>query len=283
MGPLNASLTARSSLFHSGNHGPQRDIQETPLPNPRVERRALREDMVDSLEHASKRAVTDETVGLAMREVPRHEFVPDDARAYADVSHEHLGTRILAPSTVARLFEALDVCPDDEVLIVGAGVGYTAAIGAELTAAARVHAIDIARRLVIEARGNLAAAGYPEVLVDRRDGARGLPEYAPYDRILLEAAAVDPPRALLDQLSADGHLVMPLGTAPQTLTCIDSDGTQTASGTVSFAPLLVDGEQPGTVERNRTVREDRERSRRARERRRGWEQDWIDWDDFERR
>ncbi len=234
--------------------------------------------MVDSLEHDSKRAVTDASVGLAMRDVPRHHFVPDEARAYADVSHEHHGTRILAPSTVARLFEALDLRSDNTVLIVGAGVGYTAAIGAELTASDRVHALDITRRLVIEARENLATAGYPEVLVDCRDGARGLPEYAPFDRILLEAAAIDPPQRLLDQLTPDGQLVMPLGTSPQTLTIVTPDGSRQPLGTISFAPLLVEGEQPDTVERNRTIREDRERSRRARQRRRGWEHNWIDWE-----
>ena len=237
----------------------------------------LRDDMVDSLEHDAKGVVRSERVSAAMRTVPREPFVDDDAAAYADRSFERLGTRVLSPSAAGRLLEALEVRPDDDTLVVGVGVGYTAAVLAELTDEASVHAIDIARRLVYDARSNLASAGYPGVLVDCRDGARGLAEYAPYDRILLEAAAVEPPRALLDQLAGGGRLVMPLGGASQELVAIEADG-RTEYGTVAFYPMLVDGEQADTVERNRTRREDRERAQRAKERRKGWEQDWIDWD-----
>ena len=242
-----------------------------------MEPAVLRDDMVDSLEHEAKAVVRSERVSVAMRTVPREPFVDDDA-AYADRSFERLGTRVLSPSAAGRLFEALDARPDDSVLVVGSGVGYTAAVLAELTDEANVHAIDIARRLVYDARSNLSAAGYTGVLVDCRDGARGLAEYAPYDRILLEAAAVDPPQALLDQLAPDGRLVMPLGGATQDLVAIE-DGERVADyGTVVFYPMLVDGEQADTVERNRTRREDREHARRDAERRKGWEQSWIDWD-----
>ncbi len=238
----------------------------------------LRDDMVDSLEHEAKAVVRSERLSVAMRTVPREPFVEDESVAYADRSFERLGTRVLSPSAVGRLLEALAPDPDDTVLVVGAGVGYTAAVLAALTDEANVHAIDIARRLVYEARSNLAAAGYPGVLVDRRDGARGLAEYAPYDRILLEAAAIEPPRALLEQLAPGGRLVMPLGSGSQELVAIE-DGERVAEfGTVVFQPMLVEGEQAETVERNRTRREDREHARRAAERRKGWEQTWIDWD-----
>ena len=238
----------------------------------------LRDDMVDSLEHEAKAVVSSERISAAMRAVPREPFVEDESVAYADRAFERLGTRVLSPSAAGRLFEALDPDPDDTVLVVGSGVGYTAAVLAELTDEANVHAIDIARRLVYEARSNLASAGYPGVLVDRRDGARGLAEYAPYDRILLEAAAVEPPRALLEQLAPEGRLVMPLGNGGQELVAIE-DGERVAEhGTVAFHPMLVEGEQADTVERNRTRREDREHARRAAERRKGWEQNWIDWD-----
>lgn len=238
----------------------------------------LRDDMVDSLEHESKRVVRSETVSLAMREVPRHEFVEDERGAYADRAFERFGTRVLAPSTVGRLFEALSPGEGDSLLIVGAGVGYTAAVGAALVGDRNVHAVEITRRLVYEARENLSAAGYDGVLVDCRDGAGGLPEYAPYDRILVEAAAVRPPRALVDQLADGGRLVMPLGTHEQSIAVVDSAGRIERLGGCAFSPLLVDGEQAGTVERNRTRREDREFARRAAERKRGWELDWIDWD-----
>ena len=243
-----------------------------------MEPAVLRDDMVDSLEHEAKAVVRSERLGVAMRTVPREPFVEDESIAYADRSFERLGTRVLSPSAAGRLLEALDPEPDDDVLVVGVGVGYTAAVLAELTAEANVHAVDITRRLVYEARSNLEAAGYSGVLVDRRDGTHGLPEYAPYDRILLEAAAVEPPRALLRQLAPDGRLVMPLGSGTQELVAIEDGERVDEYGTVVFHPMLVEGEQADTVERNRTHREDREHARRAAERRKGWEQTWIDWD-----
>jgi protein-L-isoaspartate(D-aspartate) O-methyltransferase len=242
----------------------------------------LRDDMVDSLEHEAKRCVRSEAVSVAMRAVPREAFVDDD-RAYADRSSERHGTRVLAPSTAARLLEALDLAPGQNVLVVGAGVGYTAAVCAEIAGAENVQAIDISRRVTYEARSNLERAGYGGVLVDRRDGAAGLPEYAPYDRVLLEAAAIEPPRRLVRQLADDGRLVLPLGGGEQTLAAVEpvDDGSYAVverHGTTAFAPMLLEGEQADTVERNRTRREDREFARRAAERRRGWEQEWIDWE-----
>ncbi|ACV46657.1 MULTISPECIES: protein-L-isoaspartate O-methyltransferase family protein [Halomicrobium] len=245
-----------------------------------MEQAVLREDMVDSLTHESKGCLQTPRLADAMRTVSREAFVEDDRAAYSDRSFERFGTRVLAPSTAARLLEALAPEADDDVLIVGVGVGYTAALVAEIVGPERVHAIDITRRLVYDARSNLATAGYEAVLVDRRDGAEGLPEYAPYDKILLEAAAVEPPRALREQLADDGRLVMPLGAAEQTLTVVAADGSQRRLGGVAFQPMLVEGEQADTVERNRTHREDRERAQQAAQSRAGWEQEWIDWDDY---
>jgi protein-L-isoaspartate(D-aspartate) O-methyltransferase len=239
----------------------------------------LREDMVDSLEHDAKGLVRSESVGIAMRTVPRHAFVADERSAYADREFERLGSRVLSPSAVARLLEALAAEDGDEVLVVGAGVGYTAAVLAEITDPARVQAVDIDRRLVVEARRNLADAGYGAVLVDQRDGAEGLSEYAPYDRVLVEAAAVEPPQALLDQLAPGGRLVMPHGTGEQSLVAFGPDGQpRERFGPVRFGPMLVAGEEATTVERNRTAREERERAEQAARRRKGWEQNWIDWD-----
>ncbi|WP_299268153.1 protein-L-isoaspartate O-methyltransferase family protein [Halorientalis sp.] len=239
----------------------------------------LRDDMVDSLEHESKGCVHSDAISVAMRDVPRHEFVADERAAYADRPFERLGTRVLSPSTAARLLEALSPDPDDSVLVVGAGVGYTAAVIAEVVGDRSVQAIDITRRVVYDARENLESAGYGGVLVDCRDGADGLPEYAPYDRILLEAAAVSPPRALADQLAEDGRLVMPLGAHQQSLAIVEDAEVTDRLGSVAFSPMLVEGEQADTPERNRTRREDREYERRDARRRRGWEQSWIDWDE----
>jgi protein-L-isoaspartate(D-aspartate) O-methyltransferase len=243
-----------------------------------MEYAALREDMVDSLEHDTKAVVEAEPVGDAMRSVPRHVFVDEEYRAYMDQRFTHRGTTVLSPSLAGRLLQAVEPVEGQNVLVVGAGVGYTVAVLAEIAGPERVQAIDITRQLVLDARRNLRNAGYGAVLVDCMDGAEGFPEYAPFDRILVEAAAVDPPTALLDQLAPEGRLVMPLGYGDQRLVAIEEGDVVRDYGPVGFKPLLVDGEQYGAVERNRTTREERERAVRAHERRGGWEHDWIDWD-----
>jgi protein-L-isoaspartate(D-aspartate) O-methyltransferase len=241
----------------------------------------LRDDMVDGVAHALNGL--DERLGTAMRTVPRQSFVED--RPYDNRADDHAGSDVLAPETVARLLDALDVGTEDDVLVVGVGVGYTAALLAELVGERRVHAVDIVRRLVLDARHNLGEAGYDGVLVDRRDGADGLPEYAPFDRVLVEAAAVRPPRSLLDQLAPDGRLVMPMGLPEAALVAVEADDSPDGFriveklGTATFAPLLVDGEQPGGMARNRTEREDREFEQQGYFAPTGWEQNWIDWDD----
>ncbi|MFB6186481.1 MAG: protein-L-isoaspartate O-methyltransferase [Halobacteriaceae archaeon] len=239
----------------------------------------LRADMVDSLEHETKNAISSSKVAKALRSVPRHEFVDEGHRSYLDKAFTHKGTRILAPSTVARLIEALKINKNDSVLIVGAGVGYTAAVAAEIAGGRHVHAIDITRQMVLEARENLAAAGYRDVLVDCKDGANGLPRYAPYDRILIEAAVSDPPQSLLGQLADEGRLVMPEGSVDQTLVAYVDGHLIEDFGPVAFDPLLVEGEEHGAIERNRTAREDRERKAREAQSRGGWEHNWINWDE----
>lgn len=244
-----------------------------------MEPAVLRDDMVDGLEHAAKGVIRSDTVGLAMRTVPRHVFVADERGAYADRSYQSHGTTVFSPSTTARLLEALEPEPGHNTLVVGAGVGYTVAVIAEIVGGRNVHAIDLSQRVVAAARSNLAESGYDEVLVAKGDGAQGLPAYAPYDRILLEAAARDPPRALQAQLAGDGRLVMPQSNGVQELVALEDGRLVDEYGSISVGPLLVPGEQADAVERNRTEREDREFAARAAERRRGWERNWIDWDD----
>ncbi|MBS3761530.1 protein-L-isoaspartate O-methyltransferase family protein [Halodesulfurarchaeum sp.] len=239
---------------------------------------AVRADMVDSLEHDTKSVISAAPVGDAMRQVPRHDFVDADHRAYMDQSFTHRGSTVLAPSIAGRLVQALAPEPGDSVLIVGSGVGYTVAVLAEIVGAKHVQAVDISRDLVLDARRNLRTAGYEAVLVDCRDGAEGFPEYAPFDRILLEAAVSEIPRALRDQLAEGGRLVAPRGQADQRLVAFEKGSEVADFGPVGFKPLLVDGEQPGSITRNRTDREDRTHAARAAERGRGWEHDWIEWD-----
>jgi protein-L-isoaspartate(D-aspartate) O-methyltransferase len=243
----------------------------------------LRDDMVDGLEYALDDV--DERVTAAMRAVPRRTFVDDGPYDDRTTTHADTGTRVLAPRAVARLLDALALDGDDETLVVGAGVGYTAAVLAEIVGPRRVHAVDIARQAVLTARRNLDRAGYGAVLVDRRDGADGLPEYAPFDRVLIEAAAVSPPRRLLDQVAPGGRLVLPLGGPDQTLTAVapadDGRGHRVVGeyGAVGFDPLLVDGEQAGAPTRNRTEREDREFASQGHFAPSGWEYEWVDWDE----
>ncbi len=240
----------------------------------------LRDDMVDGLTYEAKDVLASESVALAMRTVPREPFVENEAAAYADRPHHVAGSTVFAPRTVARLLGALEPTPGDNCLVVGAGVGYTVALIADLVGSTNVQAIELSQRLVRIARTNLAETGHDGVLVEHGDGARGLSQYAPYDRVLVEPAAVEPPRALIEQLAPDGRLVMPRGLGVQELVTFDGDGmVRDRHGSLAVEPLLVRGEEPGALERNRTAREDREHAARSAARRSGWERNWIDWDD----
>jgi len=243
--------------------------------------------MVESLQHRLDEPLPESAVD-AFHAVPREAFV--SSSPYANSASEEEGTEALAPSTVARLVDALAPVEGQETLVVGVGVGYTAAVLAEIVGGRHVHAVDIDRGMVYAARSNLADAGYDAVLVDRRDGADGLERYAPYDRILLEAAVAEPPRALLAQLADDGRLVFPRGAGVQTIVAVEPDGgvegrraredyrVVEEAGPAQLRAMLVDGEQPG-VERNRTRREDAEMAEQGHFANQGWEQEWVDWDD----
>ncbi|MFD1570516.1 protein-L-isoaspartate O-methyltransferase family protein [Halorubrum laminariae] len=272
---------------------------------------SIRADAIEGLEHQLDEPL-DASVLTALQRVPREPFVDDTTRA-SGAGRTDDDNESLSIQTVVRLITALDVTRGDEVLVVGAGAGYSVALLAEIAGPRHVHAVDIDREAVWSARSNLSTAGYDAVLVDRRDGVNGLPEYAPYDRILLEAAVVEPPRALRDQLAANGRIVYPRGTTAQTIAAIEPDSenkstgdtgrdvdagpettpsqppdgddaapqgfsTVETAGPVRIDPMLVDGEQAG-VERNRTRREDAEWAKRGHFASHGWEQEWIDWDD----
>lgn len=158
------------------------------------------------------RDVNDARVLEAMRKVPRHEFVPREVRnlSYSD-GPLPIGDRqtISQPYIVALMTQLLCVDSSDRVLEIGTGSGYQAAVLGEL--ASEVHTVETIDRLATRASERLARLGYTNVLVHHADGSRGLPELAPFDGILVAAAAPTTPQPLQEQLADGGRLVLPVG------------------------------------------------------------------------
>ena len=166
--------------------------------------------MVD--EQLRGRDIEDERVLHAMEEVPRELFVPEDLRrrAYDDAALPiGAGQTISQPYMVARILEELGLDGDEQVLDVGTGSGYQAAVLSRL--ADDVHSIERIPELAEQARRNLAAAGSDNVEIHVGDGSLGDPEDAPFDGIAVAAAAPGFPQALYDQLKVGGRLVVPVG------------------------------------------------------------------------
>ncbi|WP_372838443.1 protein-L-isoaspartate(D-aspartate) O-methyltransferase [Phaeovulum sp.] len=158
------------------------------------------------------RGVTEPRVLNAMESVDRGLFVRGlfAERAYEDMPLPiACGQTISQPSVVGLMTQALEVGPRDTVLEVGTGSGYQAAILAQL--ARRVYTVDRHRRLVREAEGVFSTLGLRNVVAITADGSHGLPDQAPFDRILVTAAAEDPPGPLLAQLKIGGIMVLPVG------------------------------------------------------------------------
>ena len=160
-----------------------------------------------------RRGIADPGVLRAMDEVPRDRFVEDDfsAAAYADQALPiSCGQTISQPYVVAYMTEQLALRPHHRVLEVGAGSGYQAAVLSRM--AREVVTIERYRTLAATARDRLAALGYGNVEVVAGDGFGGMPERAPFDRIVVTAAAETIPQALVDQLADEGGImVLPLG------------------------------------------------------------------------
>ncbi len=171
---------------------------------------AARQLMVASQLRA--RGISDPRVLEAMLRVPRHEFVPVPYQSQAYEDHPLPigdGQTISQPYIVARMLESLQLTPADKVLEVGTGSGYVTALLAEL--AAQVFSIERHPALADRARNVLAELGYTNVRVLTGDGTLGLPVNAPFDAILVSAAAPDLPPALLSQLSDSGRMIIPVG------------------------------------------------------------------------
>jgi protein-L-isoaspartate(D-aspartate) O-methyltransferase len=170
-----------------------------------------RQLMVDS--QLRQRGISDPRVLDAMLRVPRHEFVSQAYRSQAYEDHPLPigdGQTISQPYIVARMLESLEVSPTDMVLEVGTGSGYVTALLGEL--AAQVFSIERHPALADTARQLLAALGYGNVRVITGDGTLGLPAAAPFDAIMVSAAAPDLPWGLVAQLREAGRMIIPVGT-----------------------------------------------------------------------
>ncbi|WP_072856123.1 protein-L-isoaspartate(D-aspartate) O-methyltransferase [Loktanella atrilutea] len=158
------------------------------------------------------KGVTNARVLTAMERIDRAAFLRGlfAERAYEDTPLPiACGQTISQPSVVGLMTQALDVQPRHKVLEIGTGSGYQAAILSQL--ARRVYTIDRFKRLVTEAQGVFDAMGIANITAITADGSFGLAEQAPFDRILLTAAAEDPPGPLLAQLRTGGIMVLPVG------------------------------------------------------------------------
>jgi len=195
-------------------------------------------------DHLQARGVDSPRVLAAFERVPRERFVPEPARAraYADqalaIGH---GQTISQPYMVAVMTEALELDGSERVLEVGTGSGYQAAVLAEL--AREVWSVERIPALGAEAAALLAELGYANVRVVCSDGSLGWPEQAPYDAVIVTAAAPAPPPSLLAQLSPDGgRLVVPVGDRDlQYLAVVERHGTEYVtrrSVGCRFVPLL---------------------------------------------
>lgn len=190
------------------------------------------------------KGVTDARVLGAMEEIDRGLFIRGlfSERAYEDMPLPiPCGQTISQPSVVGLMTQALAISPRDKVLEVGTGSGYQAAILSRL--ARRVYTVDRHRRLVREARDIFDALDLNNITTMTSDGSYGLPDQAPFDRILVTAAAEDPPGPLLAQLKIGGIMVVPVGQsdAVQTLIRVQrgEDGFEYDElRPVRFVPLL---------------------------------------------
>ncbi|MBM9594083.1 protein-L-isoaspartate(D-aspartate) O-methyltransferase [Roseitranquillus sediminis] len=191
-----------------------------------------------------RNGVTDARTLDAIESIDRGIFVRGTFanRAYDDTPLPiPCGQTISQPSVVGLMTQALEVGPRDKVLEVGTGSGYQAAILARL--ARRVYTVDRHRSLVREARERFEAIGLTNVTAFTADGSRGLPDQAPFDRILVAAAAEDPPGPLLAQLRIGGIMVVPVGQSDAVQSLIKVVRTEAGYEydelrSVRFVPLL---------------------------------------------
>lgn len=200
-----------------------------------------RQHMVDTQLRA--RGISDPRVLDAMLRAPREQFVPETHRAQAYEDHPlPIGNNqtISQPYVVALMLESLQLKPADKALEIGTGSGYATALLAEL--AARVFSIERHAALGDRAREVLSGLGYDNVHLFTGDGSLGLPAAAPFDAILVSAAASDLPSALLSQLRDGGRMIIPVGSADsqqlQFIRMINGQPAISIREAVRFVPLI---------------------------------------------
>jgi len=190
-----------------------------------------------------RRGIHDERVLSAMERVPRHEFVGPQFRSRAyedDPAPIGEGQTVSQPYIVAYMLQALDIAPEHRVLEIGTGTGYQAALLAEL--AHEVFTVERHRILADAARENLTRLGYRNVTVIYADGTQGWPEAAPYDRMIVAAAAPRVPPPLFEQLAERGNLIVPVGSTDlQELMLVEKRDGQPVGSRLEgcrFVPLI---------------------------------------------
>jgi protein-L-isoaspartate(D-aspartate) O-methyltransferase len=204
---------------------------------------AMRDEMV--LEIAASTIQTSGQIGKptlqrrvmeVMAKVPRHEFVPAELQPLSYLNTPlpiGFGKTISQPFIVALMTDLLDLAPTDAVLEIGTGLGYQAAILAEL--AARVYTVELIEGLAEQAQRKLGRMHYANIEFKIGNGCLGWPEHAPFDKVIVTAAPELIPAALLYQLKAGGRMVIPAGLADaQQLMLIEKD----ASGRISTRNIL---------------------------------------------
>ncbi len=196
-------------------------------------------------EHLIDRGIVDQDVLAAMMLVPREEFVPGHLREFAYDDYPLSigeGQTISQPYIVAYMTEALELSVDDSVLEIGTGSGYAAAVLSRI--AKTVYSVERFGSLARSAMERFQKLGYTNIQVLEGDGTLGWSEHAPYNAIVVTAGAPEVPKPLLEQLAADGRLVIPVGPDPylQTLVRVRrvgvSDYAHEYLCAVRFVPLV---------------------------------------------
>jgi protein-L-isoaspartate(D-aspartate) O-methyltransferase len=165
-------------------------------------------------EQLTPRGISDPAVLAAFKKVPREKFVPPHLQdlSYIDAPLDiGEGQTISQPYTVAAMTQLLELKPTDKVLEIGTGSGYQAAILAEMVKEGRVFTIERITSLARQAGVVIRNRGYKNVEVVVGDGSKGLPQHAPFDAIIVTAAAPQVPQPLVEQLAVGGRLVVPVG------------------------------------------------------------------------